>query len=231
MEERTAMLFCPPLPPLQLHTDVPVSIGRDKSCEFPLRKSDVSRRHAEIRFEGSHFVLHDLGSTNGSYLNGERVEGSKPLRPGDKIEIGSSTITFCQVDGDCNANTDAPAAEQTLISPRPPARDAFQGELAEMPPFALLQVIEMGGKTGLLETASSDERIQIWFSAGKPVHAESEKHHGFEAALQLVNATRGQFRFESQPCEVEPTIEASVTELLLEAMRLTDEHSAAGEGS
>ena len=73
MDERTAMLFCAPLPPLQLRTDVPVSIGRDKSCEFPLRKSDVSRRHAEIRFEGSHFVFHDLGSTNGSYLNGARL--------------------------------------------------------------------------------------------------------------------------------------------------------------
>ncbi len=55
---------------------------------------NVSRTHAEIRPRGGSWVLTDLGSTNGSRLNGRRLDGSEVLKPGDEIELGTSRLTF-----------------------------------------------------------------------------------------------------------------------------------------
>ncbi len=71
-----------------------VSLGRSRQCEVVLSDPNVSRQHAEIRPRGAAWVLTDLGSTNGSLLNGRRIDGSEVVRPGDEIELGTSLITF-----------------------------------------------------------------------------------------------------------------------------------------
>jgi len=222
---RTAFLFCPPLPPLALSHEGKADIGRHSSCAFTLRRDDVSRHHAAVYFEQGQFFLRDLGSTNGTFLNGDRVTEPKPLVPGDRIEVGSSALTFCAIEGEPDAYLPGvdPGDTQTRIYERNPARDAFSGDLSEIPPFVLLQVLEMGTKSGVLEIESGDGLGRIFFETGRPVHAETSKRHGFDAALELVNASPGKFRFESQAVETERTIEASVTELLLEASKTLDE--------
>ena len=70
------------------------TIGRSRKCDIVLSDANVSREHAEIRPRGGSWVLRDLGSTNGSSLNGRRIEGSEVVRPGDEIELGSSVMTF-----------------------------------------------------------------------------------------------------------------------------------------
>jgi len=71
-----------------------VSLGRSRQCDVVLSDPNVSRQHAEIRPRGSAWLLTDLGSTNGSLLNGRRIDGSEVVRPGDEIELGTSVITF-----------------------------------------------------------------------------------------------------------------------------------------
>ncbi|HEY2771005.1 MAG TPA: DUF3662 and FHA domain-containing protein [Solirubrobacteraceae bacterium] len=71
-----------------------VSLGRSRQCEVVIDDPNVSRRHAEIRPRGGSWVLIDLGSTNGSCLNGRRIENPEVLKPGDEIELGTSTLTF-----------------------------------------------------------------------------------------------------------------------------------------
>ncbi len=226
---RAAMLFCPPLPPLRLGAETRVSIGRHPSCELTLRNDDVSRRHAEVRAEGDRFVLHDLHRPTGTFGNGERVDGSRRLAPGDRIDVGSDQITFCAVDFDA-APIGADAGEaQTVLFDRenpPERRSTFGGDLAEIPASALLQLLEMGSNSGLLEIGSVDGRASIWFEMGRPIHAETEKNLGFDAALSIVALTEGQFRFGPCESEVAATIQANVTELLLEACRLADENEA-----
>ncbi|MBW2706776.1 MAG: FHA domain-containing protein, partial [Deltaproteobacteria bacterium] len=53
----------------------------------------ISGQHCRIRPTGEGFVLHDLGSTNGTFVNGNRVT-RHPLRPGDQIRVGASLIRF-----------------------------------------------------------------------------------------------------------------------------------------
>ena len=118
----------------------------------------------------------------------------------------------------------------TLLQLEPRPSEAFRGALSEIPPFALLQVLEMGSKTGILQLDGSESPGCICFDRGKPIHAESEKQVGFDAAIELVHNTRGQFRFEPQDVSGNQTIQASVTELLLEACRQADEAAeTAGE--
>ena len=70
-------------------------IGRDPRSQVWLDHSGVSRRHAQIRIAGATPpVLTDLGSTNGTFVRGERVEGPTPLADGDVIKVGSVTVKF-----------------------------------------------------------------------------------------------------------------------------------------
>ena len=70
------------------------TLGRGRQCDVVLNDPNVSREHAEIRPRGGSWVLTDLGSTNGSELNGRRIDSSEVLRDGDEIELGESAMTF-----------------------------------------------------------------------------------------------------------------------------------------
>jgi pSer/pThr/pTyr-binding forkhead associated (FHA) protein len=71
-----------------------VTMGRSRQCDVVLDDPNVSRQHAEVRPRGGSWVLTDLGSTNGSRLNGRDVERSEVLRSGDEIELGATVMRF-----------------------------------------------------------------------------------------------------------------------------------------
>ena len=73
----------------------PVTLGRG-DVELKLEDPFASTRHATITRQGRTLVLEDLGSTNGTYLNGEPVSGPQPLHDGDRIRIGDSEFTYLQ---------------------------------------------------------------------------------------------------------------------------------------
>lgn len=219
------MLFCPPLPPIRLSASEPAGIGRHASCELVIREDDVSRRHAEVYAEEGAYWLLDLGSTNGTLLNGTPVEQAMRLSGGDRIDIGGSTITFCELDPAVASIEDEPSGAKTMIAMpvEEPSADALQGDLAEVPTDALLQLLEMGRKSGLLELETARGKGMIWVDEGRLVHAKTEKQIGFDAAIELACTEQGRFRFEPGKATDEATIVASITELLLEACRLRDE--------
>jgi predicted component of type VI protein secretion system len=70
----------------------PLTIGRDAECAVRIDSPYVSRTHARIEWQDGAPIVVDLGSRNGSLLNGERVQGSAPLNDGDAIAIGDATI-------------------------------------------------------------------------------------------------------------------------------------------
>jgi len=70
------------------------TIGRSRQADVVVNDPNVSREHAEIRPRGGSWVITDLGSTNGSQLNGRRIDASEVLRSGDEIELGASLMTF-----------------------------------------------------------------------------------------------------------------------------------------
>lgn len=70
-------------------------VGRGQDADLRLADTGVSRRHIEIRFDGQSAVLHDLGSTNGTIVNGHRVQ-SWQLADGDVIRVGHSVLVYRQ---------------------------------------------------------------------------------------------------------------------------------------
>ena len=74
--------------------DRPVTIGRMTECTVPLNDQNVSRRHAEIRPGRGAYVVNDLGSTNGTMVNGTRIAGEQRLSDGDILSFGSTYVRF-----------------------------------------------------------------------------------------------------------------------------------------
>ena len=68
------------------------SIGRHDDCVIRIRSAQVSRRHCELFEDGDKLMLRDLGSANGTYVNGKRVLGQQILKAGDVLTIGGVTL-------------------------------------------------------------------------------------------------------------------------------------------
>lgn len=67
----------------------PVIVGRDSSLGLPVVRSEISRHHAEFSIQGGQLILKDLGSTNGTFVNHQKLEGQISLRHGDVIHFAS----------------------------------------------------------------------------------------------------------------------------------------------
>lgn len=91
----------------RLQTHRPFTVGRDPGNDIILRDPKVSRHHAEIVFERGFFVLHDLASANGTYVNGKRVRVA-PLTHGAKLRMGNSYGRFSE---ELPTETDQPSSE------------------------------------------------------------------------------------------------------------------------
>jgi len=71
------------------------TLGRE-GCDVTLQDAQVSRRHTQIHRQGNRLTLQDLGSTNGTFVNGNRVTGTYQLQAGDQIYLGTTTLRVQQ---------------------------------------------------------------------------------------------------------------------------------------
>ena len=75
-------------------TQQTTTLGRGRGNSIVLRDAKVSRRHAEIRLQDSTFVLQDLNSRNGTFVNDQRISTAVTLQPGDEIRVGDTVLRF-----------------------------------------------------------------------------------------------------------------------------------------
>jgi hypothetical protein len=97
-----------PLPP---QPDRRFTIGRAMACDFTLADLSVSRWHARIYREDDQWLLSDLGSTNGTRVNGWRVTTGVPVKPGDQISFGSVSFVVTEPRGG-SSDARAPASSE-----------------------------------------------------------------------------------------------------------------------
>jgi hypothetical protein len=73
-----------------------ITLGRGEAVDIRIEDPVASSRHARISRQGDLLVLEDLGSTNGTFLNGEPLRGPQPLHTGDRIAIGDNEFSYVQ---------------------------------------------------------------------------------------------------------------------------------------
>jgi pSer/pThr/pTyr-binding forkhead associated (FHA) protein len=131
----------------RLQTHRPFTLGRDPGNDIILRDPKVSRHHAEIVFERGFFVLHDLASANGTYVNGKRVRVA-PLTHGARLRMGNTYGRFSE-ELPTEADGAPLAAAEPFDQPVPPTEDL--GALVGMDkPMAVDIPIDMA-PTGAIE--------------------------------------------------------------------------------
>lgn len=91
-------------------------IGRDAASGVAIDDAEVSRKHARLTFQGGKYVIEDLGSTNGTFVNGQRVTSSVVLKSGDVVSFGEQIVLMYEA-----LSADAGA---TMIGRKVPARPA-----------------------------------------------------------------------------------------------------------
>jgi predicted component of type VI protein secretion system len=67
-------------------------IGRDSTNGVAINDAEISRKHSRLSFQGGKYVLEDLGSTNGTFVNGQRLAGPVVLKPGDVVSLGEQIV-------------------------------------------------------------------------------------------------------------------------------------------
>jgi hypothetical protein len=80
-----------------------VTIGRDAVNIVAINDGEVSRKHARMELRGSTYVIQDLGSTNGTFVNGTRITGMQVINPGDTVAFGEGIVLVLENVGDVNA--------------------------------------------------------------------------------------------------------------------------------
>ena len=91
-------------------------IGRREDCDLRIPLGDVSRKHCRVVRDGEILKIEDLGSSNGTYLNGQRVQEAL-LSPGDSIQVGP-VVFVLQVDGEPADDELSPVVMQAAAASR-----------------------------------------------------------------------------------------------------------------
>ncbi len=105
-----------------------ITLGRESSNAITINDVEVSRKHARMELQGSTYAIQDLGSTNGTFVNGQRVTGVQPLNPGDSVSFGEGIVLSYESVFDPNAtmmsaNISRPEPAPT-VAPTPAAEAA-----------------------------------------------------------------------------------------------------------
>jgi len=210
-----------------------VVIGRAPGVDVQLEDDLTSRRHARIGWEAGQPVIEDLASTNGTFVNGERVRRRR-LNEGDRVLLGGNILKVVGAAGaDPIATTtlEAPtldgALERTSADDLPRRTSAMQGRLEEVGLPDLLQLLGTSRKTGLLALRDGERRAEIHLERGRVVGCRVDgQGEGAPRQAFLSLLTWGQGSFElGPPGQVPPgaVLDESTEALLLDGLRVLDE--------
>src|SRR3954454_9120941 len=78
-------------------TDGVNTVGRHDDCDLRIKSSQVSRKHCELFEKKGMLLVKDLGSANGTFVNGKKVQGQQVLEPGDELTVGGITLRVAKI--------------------------------------------------------------------------------------------------------------------------------------
>ena len=144
-----------------------IVIGRSSELDMVLVEDMVSRKHAKIVTDENVVTIEDLGSTNGTFVNGEKVRVSE-IKDGDRILIGTSIIKLVTMSGEPNSITETEARSRLVVAgnKRPPTK-SMSGSIEEIPLPDLLQLLSTSRKSGVVVIRSDLGVGKIYLRKGQ----------------------------------------------------------------
>jgi Domain of unknown function (DUF4388)/Inner membrane component of T3SS, cytoplasmic domain len=214
--------------PLRMEREI--VIGRSSDLDMVLVEDMVSRKHAKISTQGGQIVIQDLASTNGTFVNGEKVKKMR-LKEGDRILIGTSIIKLVAMDASAAQASEAEARSrleanaarrQSTAAGRP-----MSGSVEEIPLPDLLQLLSTSKKSGVLTVRSNYGIGKIYLRKGQIYYASLDENFAVKpqkAIYRLLTWSGGSFELEApDDRQVIEEITDSTEQLLMEGMRQLDE--------
>jgi hypothetical protein len=199
-----------------------IIVGRSSDLDMVLVEDMVSRRHARIACSDSDITIEDLGSTNGTFVNGEKIKRCD-LKEGDRVLIGSSIFKVVYADQPGGGPRKRPGEDNLG---RTQAR-TMTGAIEEIPLPDVLQLLGSSKKTGTLVIHSAQGLGRMRMRKGAIVHATIDGLTGvspLKSAHRMLAWVQG--TFELEPADETPVageIDLQVHELLMEGLRQMDE--------
>lgn len=213
-----------------LKSDKQIVIGRSSELDMVLVEDMVSRKHAKIQVASGAITIEDLGSTNGTFVNGEKVKQAR-LKEGDRILIGTSILKLIHQGAD-SANVDESMAKQKLEeaaaaqAARSTKTSSMTGKIEEIPLPDLLQLFHTSKKNGVL-VISNEREARIYLRQGRVYYAVIDDNHNLgpqKSFNRIITWEVGDF--ELRPADTQEfmvEMDSSTEALLMDALRQLDE--------
>jgi hypothetical protein len=205
-----------------------IVVGRSSDLDMVLVEEMVSRKHARIAYENDAVVIEDLGSTNGTFVNGEKIKRAQ-LKEGDRVLIGTSILKVIVMDGSSHEqgrpNLEVVAAQRRTSSPR-----TMSGSIDEVPLPDLLQLFSTSKKNGALVIRTEEDIGRIFLQKGVIYYAtinDLGELAPIKCIFRMLTWQKGLFDFDaSDTREFPKPVEVTVQEILMESLRQLDELNA-----
>ena len=203
-----------------------IVIGRSSELAMVLVEDMVSRRHAKVTVTSGQIFIQDLGSTNGSFVNGEKVKRAR-LNEGDRILIGTSIIKVVATENGQSLNEAKAHLEDVAAGKRTSQVRTMTGDIGEVPLPDLLQLFAASKKSGTLVVRTDHDTGRIFLDRGQVVYAVVNENYDvspLKSFYRVVTWDHGTFDMEPpEQRDFHEPLTMSTEALLMEAMRQLDE--------
>jgi hypothetical protein len=211
-----------------------ILIGRSSELDMVLVEDMVSRKHARISAQNGALEIEDFGSTNGTFVNGEKITKSR-LKEGDRVLIGTNIIKLVHRDeveqdggspGMGAPNTMEPAGQANRTTGAT-LTGSISGLIEEVPLPDLLQLFSTSRKSGVLVIRTEIDTAKIYLREGRVFYAtinDDPEISPYKAFYRVLAWRTGTFSLEQPTGDTfEDEMNESIENLLMEGMRQLDE--------
>ncbi|MDP9033842.1 MAG: DUF4388 domain-containing protein [Myxococcota bacterium] len=213
--------------------DKHVIIGRSSDLDMVLVEDMVSRKHARLALQGDQIWIEDLGSTNGTFVNGEKIKRMR-LKEGDRVLIGTSILKLIAGDAAREGLDVKREMENVAQARRTSQQRTMSGSIEEVPLPDLLQLFGTSKKSGVLVIRTDDDVGRIFLKKGSIAFAiinDLEDVQPLKSIYRMLAWQKGLFDLDPPEDRDFPNeLNVSVQEILMEGMRHLDEFNRIRDG-
>ena len=216
--------------------DKTVFVGRSSDLDMVLVVDMVSRKHAGIHVQGDQVWIEDLGSTNGTFVNGEKIKRAR-LKEGDRVLIGTSILKLVATDAssarepvtDMRQELESVAAQRRTSQAR-----TMSGSIEEVPLPDLLHLFGTSKKSGVLVIRTEEATGKIYLKKGNIYFAsinDIDDMSPVKSIYRLLTWEKGLFDLDPPDEREFPNgCDLTVPEVLMEGLRQLDEFNRIRDG-